>query len=50
MYFTGVCELDLVFYFYKVFAALDEIFLAGEIMETNRSLVLQRMEEQDKLD
>lgn len=50
LYFHSVCELDLVFHFYKVFAALDELFLAGEIMETNRQLILQRMEEQDKLD
>lgn len=33
-YFGNVCELDLVFNFYKVYTLLDEVFLAGEIMET----------------
>lgn len=78
MYFKSVCELDLVFYFYKVrfegivslllsslakkasflltdlisqvFALLDEIFLAGEIMETNRHLIVERILAQDELD
>ncbi|KAG1068033.1 hypothetical protein G6F42_026428 [Rhizopus arrhizus] len=34
-FFGNVCELDLVFNFYKVYAILDEVFLAGEIEETN---------------
>lgn len=33
-YFNNVCELDLVFHFYKVYALLDEVFLAGELMES----------------
>eukprot|EP01105_Mastigella_eilhardi_P023507 TRINITY_DN5944_c0_g1_i1.p2 TRINITY_DN5944_c0_g1~~TRINITY_DN5944_c0_g1_i1.p2 ORF type:complete len:143 (-),score=58.93 TRINITY_DN5944_c0_g1_i1:85-513(-) len=48
-YFGNVCELDLVYYFYKVFQILDEVFTGGEIMETNRSLVLQQMERMDNL-
>eukprot|EP01120_Amphizonella_sp_Union-15-10_P014192 TRINITY_DN6803_c0_g1_i1.p1 TRINITY_DN6803_c0_g1~~TRINITY_DN6803_c0_g1_i1.p1 ORF type:complete len:143 (+),score=24.04 TRINITY_DN6803_c0_g1_i1:71-499(+) len=50
MYFHNVCELDLVFNFWKVFAILDEIFLAGEIMETSKKVVLTRMEQIDKMD
>ena len=34
IYFGNVCELDLVFNFYKVYTILDEVFTAGEIMET----------------
>ena len=34
LYFGNVCELDLVFNFYKVYTILDEVFLSGEIMET----------------
>lgn len=38
-YFGNVCELDLVFNFYKVYSILDEVFLAGELMETSKMLV-----------
>ncbi len=41
-YFGNVCELDLVFNFYKVYAIIDEVFLAGEIMETSKMLVRLR--------
>ena len=33
-YFGNVCELDIVWYFFKVYMIMDEVFLAGEIMET----------------
>jgi len=48
-FFGNVCEVDLVFNFYKVYAILDEIFLAGEIEETSRNVVLQRLELVEKL-
>jgi hypothetical protein len=38
-YFTNVCELDLLFNFYKVYALVDEMFLAGEIEETSHPKV-----------
>lgn len=65
-FFGNVCELDLVFNFYKVrgwdciedgqqgltcsrmgqvYAILDEIFLAGEIQETSRPIVLERLQQ-----
>lgn len=49
-FFGNVCELDLVFNFYKVYAILDEIFLAGEIEETSKNVVLSRLEQLEKLD
>eukprot|EP00954_Amorphochlora_amoebiformis_P022431 1353288-Amorphochlora_amoeboformis.AAC.1 len=49
-YFGSVCELDLVFGFYKVFALLDEVFLGGEIQETSKKAVLGRMEELDDIE
>jgi len=49
-YFQNVCELDLVFNFHKVYTILDEVFLAGEIMETSKALILRRLDELDRLD
>lgn len=49
-FFENVCELDLVFNFYKVYAILDEIFLAGEIEETSKEVVLARLDELEKLE
>ncbi|KAI1628289.1 AP-2 complex subunit sigma [Exophiala viscosa] len=49
-FFGNVCELDLVFNFYKVYAMLDEVFLAGEIEETSKQVVLTRLEHLDKLE
>ncbi|OQV13723.1 AP-2 complex subunit sigma [Hypsibius exemplaris] len=42
-YFHNVCELDLVFNFYKVYSVVDEMFLAGEIRETSQSRVLKQL-------
>lgn len=49
-YFRNVCELDLVFNFFKVYAILDEVFLAGEIEETSKKVVLDRLDELDELE
>lgn len=43
-FFGNVCELDIVFHFAEVYAALDEMFLAGEVSETSRKVVLGRLE------
>ena len=60
-----MCELDLVFSFYKVscvptegsklmqlqvYAILDEVFLAGEIEETSKQVVLDRLDYLEKLE
>mmetsp|Transcript_13013 Transcript_13013/g.24914 ORF Transcript_13013/g.24914 Transcript_13013/m.24914 type:complete len:146 (-) Transcript_13013:210-647(-) len=42
-YFVEVCELDLVFGFYKVFSLLDEFFLGGELQESSKKVILDRM-------
>jgi AP-2 complex subunit sigma-1 len=49
-FFKNVCELDLVFNFYKVYAILDELFLGGEMQEMSKDLVLKRLEYLEKLD
>ena len=38
------------FVFIQVYAILDEIFLAGEIEETSKEVVLSRLEELEKLE
>lgn len=43
-YFGTVCELDIVYHFYKVYNIVDEVFLAGEIQEISKKTVLMRME------
>ncbi|KAH3765647.1 AP-2 complex subunit sigma [Pelomyxa schiedti] len=48
-YFGNVCELDLVYYYYKVFLVLDEMFVGGEIMETSKPVILAQMEKMDML-
>lgn len=45
-----MCELDLVFNFYKVYAILDECFLAGEVEETSKQVILDRLDYLDKLE
>ena len=44
-YFGNVCELDIIFHFNKVYIALDEYILAGEVQETNKRIILERMRE-----
>lgn len=44
-FFGSVCELDIVFHFNNVYAALDEMFLAGELEETSKKVILGRLEE-----
>jgi AP-2 complex subunit sigma-1 len=49
-FFGNVCELDLVFNFHKVYMILDEMFLAGEIQETSKPVILQRLQLLEKLE
>ena len=42
-YFSNVCELDIVFNFNKVYAILDEYILAGEMQETSKKQILERI-------
>jgi len=50
LYFGNVCELDLVFNFSKVYNIVDEFFLAGEIQETSKKVILARLKECERLD
>lgn len=44
-YFSNVCELDIVFHFNSVYALLDEYILAGEIQDTSKKNILERVKE-----
>ncbi|XRA96665.1 AP-2 complex subunit sigma [Pycnococcus provasolii] len=48
-YFNNVCELDLVFNFHKVYLIVDELFLAGEIQESSKLVILNRLAELDRV-
>ncbi|KAG4966605.1 hypothetical protein JHK85_041580 [Glycine max] len=49
-FFSNVCELDLVFNFHKVYLILDEFILAGELQETSKKAIIERMGELEKLE
>mmetsp|Transcript_6838 Transcript_6838/g.13437 ORF Transcript_6838/g.13437 Transcript_6838/m.13437 type:complete len:144 (+) Transcript_6838:78-509(+) len=49
-YFSNVCELDLVFNFHKVYLILDEFICGGEIQETAKKVILERLTELDKIE
>eukprot|EP00761_Pharyngomonas_kirbyi_P013832 gb/GECH01013861.1/.p1 GENE.gb/GECH01013861.1/~~gb/GECH01013861.1/.p1 ORF type:complete len:143 (+),score=38.04 gb/GECH01013861.1/:1-429(+) len=49
-FFGNVCELDLVFNFHKVYMVIDEMFLAGEIQETSKAVILHRLTHLEKQD
>ena len=49
-YFSNVRELDIVFHFNKVYSILDEFILAGEISETSKRVMLERMQDLGKLE
>jgi AP-1 complex subunit sigma 1/2 len=42
-----VCELDLIFNFYKAYFILDELIIAGELQETSKKAVLRIIGQQD---
>lgn len=49
-YFANVCELDIVFNFNRVYSILDEFMLAGEIQETSKREILDRVKLMEKLE
>uniref|UniRef100_A0A6S8YCA1 AP complex subunit sigma n=1 Tax=Ditylum brightwellii TaxID=49249 RepID=A0A6S8YCA1_9STRA len=49
-FFSNVCELDIVFNFNKVYSILDEFMLAGEIQETSKREILDRVKFMEKID
>lgn len=44
-YFGSVCELDVVYNFYKVYSVLDELIIGGEVVETSRMTILKKQRE-----
>ena len=44
-YFGSVCELDVVYNFYKVYTVLDELLVGGEIVETSKLNILKKLRE-----
>ena len=46
-YFGSVCELDLVFNFYKVYQILDEMVVGGEIVETSKATIQRALKQSD---
>jgi len=42
-YFSNVRELDLVYNFHKVFAITDELVLSGELQESSKKVILDRL-------
>eukprot|EP00891_Asterochloris_glomerata_P004295 jgi/Astpho2/4295/e_gw1.00064.93.1_t len=49
-YFSNVCELDLVFNFHKVYLILDEFIMGGELQETSKKVILERLAELDRIE
>lgn len=47
--FENVCELDLIFHSDRVNYILDEIIMAGMVLETNINNVISSISEQNKL-
>jgi AP-3 complex subunit sigma len=47
--FENVCELDLIFHSDRVNYILDEIIMAGMVLETNINNILTAVSEQNKL-
>eukprot|EP00929_Paragymnodinium_shiwhaense_P111620 TRINITY_DN79965_c0_g1_i1.p1 TRINITY_DN79965_c0_g1~~TRINITY_DN79965_c0_g1_i1.p1 ORF type:complete len:149 (-),score=60.81 TRINITY_DN79965_c0_g1_i1:93-539(-) len=48
-YFGNVCELDLIFNFHKAYYIMDEVFMAGEVQESSKRVVLHDMSQQEAL-
>jgi AP-3 complex subunit sigma len=47
--FENVCELDLIFHADRVHYILDEIVMGGMVLETNINVILQAIEDQNKM-
>lgn len=47
--FENVCELDLIFHSDKVNYILDEIIMAGMVLETNIGNILTAVKDQSKM-
>jgi len=46
-YFKNVCEIDIIFNFQQAYALLDELVIAGELLETSKDAVFQSVYKAD---
>lgn len=49
-FFGNVCELDIVFNFYKAYMVMDEMFLGGEIQEVSKDVLIEHLSTLDRLE
>ena len=49
MYFKSVCEMDIIFYFYKVYEIMDNYIVAGEVLDIDKTAIINRIRELEKL-
>lgn len=49
-FFTSVTELDIVLNFHQAYLILDEFILAGEIQETSKQVILDRLAELEAIE
>ncbi|KAL3232118.1 AP-2 complex subunit sigma [Nakaseomyces bracarensis] len=49
-FFGNVCELDIVFNFYKAYMVMDEMFLGGEIQEVSKDMLFEKLSTLDRLE
>ena len=45
-----MCELDIIFNYYKAYHVLNELCLGGRILETNKREIIRVCTAQDKLE
>ena len=49
MYFKSVCEMDIIYSFYKVYEIMDNYIVAGEVLDVNKTAIINRIRELEKL-
>ena len=49
MYFKSVCEMDIIYNFYKVYEIMDNYIVAGEVLDVNKIEIINRIRELEKL-
>ncbi|AAS53741.1 AFR370Cp [Eremothecium gossypii ATCC 10895] len=49
LFFGNVCELDILFNFYKAYMVMDEMFVGGELRECSKDVLLERITHVEKL-
>lgn len=48
-YFGNVCELDIIFNFHKAYYILDEMMIAGHMLETSKKQIHRVISNQDSI-